>query len=89
MAGSGAADVVREDTSPSIIEMVGMMSVGTPRHDRKTHQIMNRELHAVIMPGGKVRLEWSAVEERTHKSRQLMEQEIFRRFSEDRDSRES
>jgi superfamily II DNA or RNA helicase len=47
---------------------------------------MNRELSAVIMPGGNIRLEWSPSEERIPKSRQLLEQEIFRRFSEDNDS---
>ncbi|MBI4849748.1 MAG: DEAD/DEAH box helicase [Nitrospirae bacterium] len=47
---------------------------------------MNRELHAVIMPGGDVQLEWSPSEERVPKSRQLLEQEIFRRFGADKDS---
>ena len=47
---------------------------------------MNRELHAVIMPGGDVQLEWSLSEERVPKSRQLLEQEIFRRFTEDKAS---
>jgi len=47
---------------------------------------MNRELHAVIMPGGDVQLEWSPSEERVTKSRQLLEQEIFRRFTEDKNS---
>ncbi|MGD0886801.1 MAG: DEAD/DEAH box helicase [Thermodesulfovibrionales bacterium] len=47
---------------------------------------MNRELHAVIMPGGDVQLEWSPSEERVSKSRQLLEQEISRRFGVDRDS---
>lgn len=47
---------------------------------------MNRELHAVIMPGGDVQLEWSPSEEQVTKSRQLLEQEIFRRFSADKAS---
>ncbi|HSB31550.1 MAG TPA: SNF2 helicase-associated domain-containing protein, partial [Candidatus Sulfobium mesophilum] len=47
---------------------------------------MNRELHAVIMPGGDIQLEWSPSEERIAKSRQLLEQEIFRRFNADKDS---
>lgn len=47
---------------------------------------MNRELHAVIMPGGDIQLEWSPSEERVAKSQQLLEQEIFRRFSADKDS---
>lgn len=47
---------------------------------------MNRELHAVIMPGGDVQLEWSPSEERINKSRQLLEQEISRRFGKDKDS---
>lgn len=47
---------------------------------------MNKELHAVIMPGGDVQLEWSPSEERVPKSRQLLEQEISRRFAADKDS---
>jgi len=47
---------------------------------------MNSELHAVIMPGGDVQLEWSPSEERVPKSRQLLHQEIFRRSCADKDS---
>ncbi|MGD1075960.1 MAG: SNF2-related protein, partial [Thermodesulfovibrionales bacterium] len=47
---------------------------------------MNQELHAIIMPGGDVQLEWSPSEERVPKSRRLLEQEIFRRFGADKDS---
>ncbi|MEW6109679.1 MAG: DEAD/DEAH box helicase [Nitrospirota bacterium] len=47
---------------------------------------MNRELHAVIMPGGDIQLEWSDAEERIPKSRQLLQQEIFRRFGTNKDS---
>jgi non-specific serine/threonine protein kinase len=41
---------------------------------------MNRELHAVITPDGDIQIEWSMAEEMIPKSRQLLEQEIFRRF---------
>src|SRR5208283_2224595 len=47
---------------------------------------MNSELHAVIMPGGDVQLEWSPSEERVLKSRRLLEREIFQRFAADKDS---
>lgn len=47
---------------------------------------MHVALHAVIMPGGDIQLEWSPSEERIAKSRQLLEQEIFRRFSADKGS---
>lgn len=46
---------------------------------------MNRELHAVIMPVGSVRLEWLETKERIDKSRELLEREIFSRFSENPD----
>jgi superfamily II DNA or RNA helicase len=47
---------------------------------------MNRELNAVIMPGGDIQLEWSPSEERIAKSRLLLERDIFRRFAEDKNS---
>jgi len=47
---------------------------------------MNRELNAVIMPGGEIQLEWSDAEERVSKTQQLLEQEISRRFGTDKDS---
>ena len=47
---------------------------------------MNRELNSVIMPGGYIQLEWAQTEGRVPKSRQLLEQEIFRRFTADKDS---
>ena len=46
---------------------------------------MNRGLHAIIMPSGDVQLEWLPSEERTNKSRQLLENEIDRRFDADKD----
>ncbi|HSQ78437.1 MAG TPA: DEAD/DEAH box helicase [Nitrospirota bacterium] len=46
---------------------------------------VNRELQAVIMPVGSIRLEWLKTRERTDKSRDLLEQEIFRRFTENPD----
>ena len=46
---------------------------------------VNRELQAVIMPVGSVRLEWLKTRERVDKSRDLLEQEIFRRFTENPD----
>ena len=47
---------------------------------------MNKGLHAGIMPGGDVQLEWLASEEHINKSRQLLEQEIARRFVADKDA---
>jgi hypothetical protein len=47
---------------------------------------MNRELSAVVMPGGEIQLEWSDAEERASKSQQLLEQEISRRFGTDQTS---
>jgi len=52
--------------------------------DGKADKIMNRDLNAVIMPDGDIQLEWSNAEERIPKSRQVLEQEIFRRFSTDK-----
>ena len=54
---------------------------------RKHHEetSINRELQAVIMPVGSVRLEWLKTRERADKSRDLLEQEIFRRFTENPD----
>ena len=46
---------------------------------------VNQELQAVIMPVGSVRLEWLETRERVDKSRNLLEREIFRRFSENPD----
>ena len=50
------------------------------KHGEETSR--NRELQAVIMPVGSVRLEWLKTRERVDKSRDLLEQEIFRRFME-------
>jgi non-specific serine/threonine protein kinase len=47
---------------------------------------MNRELSAVVMPGGEIELERSDAGERVSKSQQLLEQEVSRRFGEDKDS---
>ena len=47
---------------------------------------MNSELHAVIMPGGDVQFEWSPSQERVPKSRQLLEQAIFKRFAVDKNA---
>jgi non-specific serine/threonine protein kinase len=46
---------------------------------------VNQELQAVVMPVGSVRLEWLETRERVDKSRNLLEREIFRRFSENPD----
>lgn len=46
---------------------------------------VKQELQAVIMPVGSVRLEWLETRERADKSRNLLEREIFRRFSENPD----
>ncbi|NTU41873.1 MAG: DEAD/DEAH box helicase [Nitrospirales bacterium] len=47
---------------------------------------MSLELHALLMPDGDIQLEWATSEERIPKSRQLLEKEIFRRFSEEKAS---
>ncbi|MFA5354437.1 MAG: hypothetical protein WC291_09415 [Thermodesulfovibrionales bacterium] len=47
---------------------------------------MSLELHALLMPDGDIQLEWATSEERISKSRQLLEKEIFRRFSEEKAS---
>ncbi len=47
---------------------------------------MNQELQAVIMPVGTVRLEWADTKDRIDKSRDLLQQEIFKRYSEDPDA---
>jgi hypothetical protein len=47
---------------------------------------MNQDLQAVVMPVGAVCLEWAETEGRIDKSRDLLQREIFRRFSEDPDS---
>ncbi len=46
---------------------------------------MNRELQAVIMPVGSVRLEWVESRARFDKSRDILEREIFKRYSENPD----
>jgi len=53
------------------------------KHDEETS--INRELQAVVMPVGSVRLEWLKTRERPDKSRDLLEREIFRRFTENPD----
>jgi len=45
----------------------------------------NQELQAVIMPVGSVQLEWLETREPFDKSRNLLERELFRRFSENPD----
>jgi non-specific serine/threonine protein kinase len=52
---------------------------------RKHTDSTNRELQAVIMPVGSVRLEWVETRERFDKSRELLEGELFRRFAENPD----
>jgi non-specific serine/threonine protein kinase len=47
---------------------------------------VNQDLQAVIMPVGSIRLEWADAEERTDKSRELLQREIFKRFSDDPDA---
>jgi hypothetical protein len=49
------------------------------------HEIVNRLLEAVVMPTGSIRLEWEDTDERTDKSTELLQQEVFRRFSENPD----
>jgi len=46
---------------------------------------MNQELQAVIMPVGSIRLEWATAKGKIDKSRDLLQQEIFRRYSADPD----
>ena len=52
---------------------------------RKHVDSNNRELQAVIMPVGSVRLEWAETRARPDKSRELLEREVFKRFSENPD----
>jgi superfamily II DNA or RNA helicase len=46
---------------------------------------VSQDLQAVVMPVGTVRLEWTDTEDRIDKSRDLLQREIFRRFSENPD----
>lgn len=43
--------------------------------------ILNRELLSVIMPRGAIRLEWGESEEKINKGQDLLQQEIFRRYT--------
>ncbi len=47
---------------------------------------VNQDLRVVIMPVGSIRLEWAEAEDRIDKSRDLLQREIFKRFSEDPDT---
>ncbi|MHB8843576.1 MAG: DEAD/DEAH box helicase [Nitrospirota bacterium] len=47
---------------------------------------MNRELHAVVLPHGAVRLEWAESEEKVTKDQDLLQQEILRRYTNSPDS---
>ena len=47
---------------------------------------VNQDLRVVIMPVGSIRLEWADAEDRIDKSRDLLQREIFKRFSEDPDT---
>ena len=47
---------------------------------------VNQDLRVVIMPVGSIRLEWADAEDRIDKSRDLLQREIFKRFSEDPDA---
>jgi len=46
---------------------------------------MSRELRAVVMPIGAIRLEWAETDERLDKSTDMLQQELFRRFTENPD----
>lgn len=50
--------------------------------ERHGHQApLNRVLQAVVMPVGAVRLEWAGTEEKIDRSRELLERELFRRWT--------
>ncbi len=42
---------------------------------------MHKELNAVVMPNGSIQMEWTDTEEQISRSRHLLQQEIYRRFS--------
>ena len=47
---------------------------------------MNRELIVVVMPSGSLQLEWKNAEETVGKSSRILQEEIYRRFTSDKDS---
>jgi non-specific serine/threonine protein kinase len=47
---------------------------------------MNKDLNAIVMPTGTLRLEWSDTEESVTKSARLLQEEIYKRFVSDPDS---
>ncbi len=47
---------------------------------------MNSELNAIVMPNGRLHLEWTETKERISKSTALLQEEIYRRFRSDTDS---
>ncbi len=47
---------------------------------------MNQELIVVVMPNGSLQLEWTDAQNATNKSTRLLQDEIFKRFSDDSDS---
>jgi len=44
---------------------------------------MNKELHVVVMPNGSLQTEWIETKETINKSKRLLQQEIFNRFTAD------
>ncbi|MBW1707539.1 MAG: DEAD/DEAH box helicase [Deltaproteobacteria bacterium] len=47
---------------------------------------MDQELNVVIMPNGSLQLEWTGAQNAINKSSRLLQDEIYKRFSEDSDS---
>ena len=46
-------------------------------------EIVNQELIVVVMPGGSLQLEWADGQDTVGKSSRLLQDEIYRRFSDD------
>ncbi len=46
-------------------------------------EMMNQELNVVVMPNGSLQLEWADTQDSVNKSSQLLQEEIYKRFSED------
>ncbi len=45
--------------------------------------MINQDLIAVVLPNGSLQLEWTAAAETIHKSRELLQREIYKRFVRD------
>ena len=45
--------------------------------------MINQDLIAVVLPNGSLQLEWTAAAETIHRSRELLQREIYKRFVRD------